>query len=57
MFFLGVLIALIAAWGAGVVMLFRKGWRVLGIIALAGAFVPLVLLVGFAGWFVDPVDR
>ena len=57
MVFFMVLVALFAAWVAGVVKLFRKGRRTLAIIALAGIVIPIVALVGYAGWFVEPVDQ
>ncbi len=57
MVFLGVLIVLFAAWVVGTVKLFQKGRRTLGFIALAGILVPIVALVGYAGWFVQPVDQ
>lgn len=57
MFFFGVLVALVAAWAAGIVKLFRKGRRTLGFIALAGILIPILVVVGYAGWFVKPVDQ
>ncbi len=55
--FLGILIVFVAAWVGGVVKLFQKGRRTLGFIAIAGILIPVVALVGFAGWFVQPVDE
>ena len=58
MVFFVVLIALFAAWVVGVLKLFQKGWRTLGFIALAGIFIlPIIGVVGYAGWFVEPADR
>jgi hypothetical protein len=36
------------------VKLFHKNQRVLAWIAIVGIIVPIVALVGYAGWFVDP---
>ncbi len=55
--FFVVLVALFAAWVVGVVKLFQKGRRTLGFVAVAGVLIPIVALVGFAGWFVEPVDQ
>ncbi len=55
--FFVVLVALLAAWVAGVVQLFQKGRRILGFISLAGIVIPIVMIVGYVGWFVKPVDR
>ncbi len=57
MVFFVVLVVLFAAWVAGVVQLFQKGRRTLGFISLAGIVIPIVMVVGYAGWFVKPVDR
>ena len=57
MVFFVVLVALFAAWVVGVVKLFQKGWRTLGYISLAGIVIPIVAPVGYAGWFVKPVDE
>ena len=57
MVFFAVVVALFVAWVVGVVKLFEKGWRTLAFISLAGFVIPIVIVVGYAGWFVKPVDE
>jgi len=47
------LVALLVLWVMGIVKLFQKNQTTLAWIALAGIVIPLVGLVGFAGWFVE----
>lgn len=51
------LIALFVAWVMGIAKLFKKGRRTLGYIALAGILIPLIGLVGYAGWWIKPIDE
>ena len=57
MFFLGVLITLGAFWIVGIVKLFQKGRTTLGYLAMAGILIPIIAPVGFAGWWIKPVDE
>ncbi len=57
MFYFVIQVELFVAWVAGVVKLFEKGWRMLAFISLAGIVIPIVIVVGYAGWFVKPVDE
>jgi cytochrome bd-type quinol oxidase subunit 1 len=49
-----IIVGLLVSWIMGVVKLFHKNQRVLAWIAIVGIIVPIVALVGYAGWFVDP---
>ncbi len=49
-----IIVGLLVLWIMGVVKLFQKNQRVLACIAIVGIIVPIVALVGYAGWFVDP---
>ncbi len=51
-----VFLPLMILWVIGVVRLFRNGHQTLGIVALIGMVVPLLGLVGYAGWFLGPKD-
>jgi hypothetical protein len=46
-------IGLLMLWIMGVVKLFQKNQQVLGWVAIAGIIVPIIALVGYAGWFVS----
>jgi hypothetical protein len=46
-------IALIVTWVLGVVKLFQKNHATLGWVAIVGIIIPIVALVGYAGWFVE----
>lgn len=47
-------IGLLVLWIMGVAKLFRKGHRTLGWVAIVGLLVPIIALVGYAGWFIQP---
>lgn len=47
-----VCVGLLVLWIIGVVKLFQKGYPSLGWVAVVGIIVPVIALVGFAGWFV-----
>ncbi len=46
-------VVLIVAWVMGVMKLFQKNHTTLGWVAIVGIIIPIVALVGYAGWFVD----
>jgi cytochrome bd-type quinol oxidase subunit 1 len=44
---------LLVLWVMGVLKLFQKDHRTLGWVAIVGIIIPILALVGYAGWFVD----
>jgi hypothetical protein len=51
-----VLLGFAVLWVMGVVRLFQKGYSGLGWVAIVGIIIPVIALVGFAGWFVQDRD-
>jgi hypothetical protein len=46
-------IGLLVTWVLGVMKLFQKNYTTLGWVAIVGIIVPIIALVGYAGWFVE----
>ena len=46
-------IGLLVTWVLGVMKLFQKNYITLGWVAIVGIIVPIIALVGYAGWFVE----
>jgi hypothetical protein len=46
-------IGLLVTWVLGVRKLFQKNYTTLGWVAIVGIIVPIIALVGYAGWFVE----
>ncbi|MCJ7779519.1 MAG: hypothetical protein MUQ27_01710 [Acidimicrobiia bacterium] len=53
LFIVAVSVGLLVLWIMGVVKLFQKGHTSLGWVAVVGIIIPVIALVGFAGWFVQ----
>ncbi len=52
-----IIIGLVVIWIMGVMKLFQKDHRTLGWVAIVGIIIPIIALVGYAGWFVEDRSR